>query len=287
VVSDRHRPDGDDKGDTGNMNPLIPVGARITDIKTEIEEVKTYTVSVDGVFYARPGQFNMLGYPGVGEAPISFSSIGQNGSFRHTVKAVGRVTKFLEGLKKGDRLFLRGPYGKGWPLKKAEGRDVVLVAGGLGLAPMRPVIETILKERPLFGNVTLIYGARNERQILFMEELRRWGREISVRLTVDEVLYPRSWKHNSGLVTDLLDKVRVAAESAIAFVCGPEIMMRFVCRGLIMRGLVQSHLFVSMERRMKCGIGHCGHCQHYGLFVCRDGPVFPYDEVRGLPDGLL
>jgi len=269
------------------MNPLLPFKARITGIKTEIEAVRTYEVSVEGAFHARPGQFNMVGYPGVGEAPISFSSIGRNGSFSHTIKAVGRVTEFLDGLKEGDIVFLRGPYGTGWPLKKAEGRDILLVAGGLGLAPMRPVIETILGKRTLFGHVSLIYGARNEKQILFMEELRKWGKEISVLLTVDEVLRPRSWKHNTGLVTDLLDQARTDSDGSIAFICGPEIMMRFVCRGLIMTGLSRSRIFVSMERRMKCGIGHCGHCQQYGFFVCRDGPVFSYDEVKGLPDGLL
>jgi sulfhydrogenase subunit gamma (sulfur reductase) len=269
------------------MNPLIPVRALIKDIKIEIEAVRTYAVAVEGALFARPGQFCMVGYPGVGEAPISFSSIGQNGSFSHTIKAVGRVTQFLEGLKEGDYVFLRGPYGKGWPLKKAEGRDILLVAGGLGLAPMRPVIETILSKRTMFGDVTLIYGARNEKQVLFMEELRAWGKGIKVLLTVDEVLHPRLWKHNTGLVTDLLIKSGIDPEDSIAFVCGPEIMMRFICRGLVMTGFLQSHLFVSMERRMKCGVGHCGHCQHYGLFVCRDGPVFSYDEVIGLPDGLL
>jgi NAD(P)H-flavin reductase len=269
------------------MNPVKPLNVRIIGIKQEIEGVKTYTFSADGRFAASPGQFNMVGYPGVGEAPISFSSFVSSGIFAHTIKAVGRVTRYFEGMKKGDELLLRGPYGRGWPMKKAEGKDVLLIAGGLGIAPMRPVVQTILAKRSLFGEVSIIYGARNEKNLLFMDEFMKWRKKISALLTVDEVMKTNAWKHHVGLVTDLLDKVRIRPDSSIAFLCGPEIMMRFVCRGLLMRNMPPSNVFVSMERRMKCGIGHCGHCQHYGLFVCRDGPVFSYSEVKGFPDGVL
>jgi NAD(P)H-flavin reductase len=280
------------------MNPLKPLKARITDIRSEVAEVRTYAFSVDSVFSARPGQFNMVGYPGVGEAPVSFSSVPHNGSFEHTIKAVGRVTGFLSGFKKGDELFLRGPYGKGWPMKNAEGKDIILIAGGVGLAPMRPVVQRILEERELFGDVNLIYGARNEQNLLFMHEFGAWGKSISLHLAVDEVSQhpPVSnrdgkgikggRKYHVGLVTDLLEKVKPGPDT-LAFVCGPEIMMRFVCRGLVMQGVPNSKIYVSIERRMKCGIAHCGHCQYFGLFVCKDGPVFSYDEIRGLPDGLL
>src|SRR4030043_527716 len=182
----------------------------------EAEDVKTYTLSIEGSFAAIPGQFNMVGYPGVGEAPISFSSIVRKKCFEHTIKTVGRVTRFLNGLKKGDKLLIRGPYGRGWPVNKAQGKDILLVAGGVGLAPIRPVVQMILDKRELFGDVSLIYGARNEKNALFMNEFDKWRKGISLHLTVDEVIQhpPIShigkggskvgWKYNIGLVTDLL-----------------------------------------------------------------------------------
>jgi sulfhydrogenase subunit gamma (sulfur reductase) len=269
------------------VNPIRPFTARISAIQTEIEGVKTYSFPVEAQFTARPGQFNMVGYPGVGEAPVSFSTVPKNGVFEHTVKAVGRVTQFLDGLKEGDELLLRGPYGKGWPMKKAEGKDILLIAGGVGLAPIRPVLHAIFENRSRYGDVSLIYGARNEKNLLFMNAMDKWSKEIAVYLTVDEVIKPGTWKHNVGLVTALLDNVQIRPEQAVSFICGPEIMMRFISRGLIMIGMKQGNLYVSMERRMKCGIGHCGHCQHFGLFVCKDGPVFSYNEVKGYPDGVL
>jgi NAD(P)H-flavin reductase len=287
MVSDWYRPYRNGKRDTEIMNQLKPLKARIKDIKLEAEDIKTYTLSIEGSFAAIPGQFNMVGYPGVGEAPISFSSIVRDKCFEHTIKTVGRVTGLLNGLKKGDKLLIRGPYGRGWPVNNAKGRDILLIAGGVGLAPIRPVVQMILDKRELFGDVSLIYGARNEKNALFMNEFDKWGEGISLHLTVDEVAQASAWKHNVGLVTDLLDMLRIKPDNTVAFVCGPEIMMRFICRGLLMMGIAQSSVYVSLERRMKCGIAHCGHCQHFGLFVCKDGPVFSYKEVRGLPDGLL
>jgi NAD(P)H-flavin reductase len=268
-------------------NSLKPVKVIIKDIKPEAEGVKTYTLSAGDSFSPQPGQFNMVGYPGVGEAPISLSSIIHEGCLEHTIKSVGKLTNFISRLNKGDELFLRGPYGRGWPIKEAKGKDVLLIAGGVGLAPIRPVIQTILNKRKSFGKVSLIYGARNEGDVLFMNEFETWQREVSLYLTVDEVLAHGKWKHNVGLVTELIEMVRINPEKTIAFVCGPEIMMRFICRGLLITGISHASIYVSLERRMKCGIAQCGHCQHYGLFVCKDGPVFSYREVRGLPDGLL
>ncbi|MBI4691349.1 MAG: FAD/NAD(P)-binding protein [Nitrospirae bacterium] len=269
------------------MNPLRPLRALIKDIRPEAEGVKTYTISIESSFVPAPGQFNMLGFPGVGEAPISLSSILYNGCFDHTIKSVGRVTGFLDNLKNGDGIFVRGPYGRGWPVKEAEGMDILLIAGGVGLAPIRPIIQTILSRKKSFGSVSLIYGARDEKNILYTDEFKEWEDRISLYPTVDEVLDKKMWKYNVGLVTELLDKVKIRAERTIAFVCGPEIMMRFVCRGLLMNRISQSKIYVSLERRMKCGIAQCGHCQHNGLFVCKDGPVFSYKEVKGLPDGML
>lgn len=287
-MPDRNRPHGNCKGDTEDrMNPLVPVRAHIQDVKSETDDVKTYVLSTGNGFRAMPGQFNMLGYPGVGESPISLSSVVRNGTFTHTVRAVGRATEFLGKLQPGDDLFLRGPYGKGWPLGNARGGDILLVAGGIGLAPLRPVVQAILAEREAFGNVSLIYGAKSEKSVLFMDEFGDWGKGISLFLTVDEVSRGGSWEHDVGLVTDLLYKVNMKPAGTIAFVCGPEIMMRLVCSVLLLKDTPQSRMYVSLERRMKCGIAQCGNCQHYGLFVCKDGPVFSYAEVRGLPDGFL
>ena len=160
-------------------NPLTPIKAIIKDVRPEAEGVKTYTLSTEFPFLAEPGQFNMVGYPGVGEAPISLSAIMQDGSFKHTIKSVGRVTDFLKDFKKGDELFFRGPYGRGWPVKKAEKKDVLIIAGGVGLAPLKPVIQIILDQRGSFGNVSLICGARNEKNMLFMDEFDGWAEKDS------------------------------------------------------------------------------------------------------------
>ncbi|MEW6068120.1 MAG: FAD/NAD(P)-binding protein [Nitrospirota bacterium] len=275
------------------MNLLKPIKAKIKDIKQECEDIKTYTLFVKGLFGAMPGQFNMVGYPGVGEAPISLSSVVYNGCFEHTIKGVGRVTKFLERFRKGDEILIRGPFGKGWPLDKVGGKDILLIAGGVGLAPIRPVLQKILSKRKSFGKISLLYGAKNEKRVLFINEFDKWQKNISLYLTVDEVVQhppvsPLAERgSNVGLVTDLLDKVKIDSKNTFAFICGPEIMMRFVCLRLLAMRVDKSNIYVSLERRMKCGIGHCGHCQHFGLFVCKDGPVFSYDQVCGLPDGLL
>ena len=268
--------------------PLLPLKAIITDIKVEAEDVKSYSLSLeDPSFSARPGQFNMVGYPGVGEAPISLSSTVFVGSFQHTIKAVGRVTKFIDTFKKGDEIYLRGPYGTYWPLYDAVGKDILLVAGGVGIAPIRPVIQELISWRDTFGKITLIYGARNPASMLFVYEFNVWRNYIDVLLTVDEVPRRTQWDYSTGLVTDLLDKVALNPEKTFSFICGPEIMMLFISKALFLRRFSPSMVYVSLERRMKCGIAQCGHCQHGSKFVCKDGPVFPYKDVSKLPDGLF
>lgn len=274
------------------MNPLKPEKAVITKVREEAEAVKTYTLSVRGVssFDAgrlSAGQFNMLGFPGAGEAPISLSSLPRDGLIEHTIKAVGRVTEHLSRFKSGDFVYLRGPYGRGWPLESAAGGDLVLIAGGIGLAPIRPVVHQVLENRGSFGKVSVLIGARNEKNMPFTDEFEAWEKGVSLYATVDEVSRGASWGYRKGLITELLGEIEISPERTAAFICGPEIMMRFLCRGLILRGIDPRALFVSLERRMKCGVAQCGHCQHGGFFVCRDGPVFPYADVRGLPDGLL
>ena len=268
--------------------PLLPLRAVITGIQRETEDVRTYSLSLeDSLYSAKPGQFNMVGYPGIGEAPISLSSIVSKGRFQHTIRAVGRVTKFIERFKEGDDLYLRGPYGSCWPLEDATGKDILLVAGGVGVAPLRPVVQEILRRRDSFEKVTLIYGSRSPDNMLFLSEIDMCRKDIEVFLTVDEVPPHMKWDYDVGLVTQLLDKAMLNPIKTFAFICGPEIMMLFISRGLFMRGFLPSRVYVSLERRMKCGIAQCGHCQHGSKFVCKDGPVFLYRDVSRLPDGLL
>lgn len=292
MVSYKNRSDRDDKRDSEELlalrTPLFPLKAIITDVKKETGDVRTYSLLPENFYYrAKPGQFNMVGFPGVGEAPISLSSVVSEGKFQHTIRAVGRVTRFMERFGKGDEIHFRGPYGSYWPLEDARGEDVLIVAGGVGIAPLRPVIQEILNMRNSFGKVTLIYGSRTPDNILFMSEIEMWGKEIEVFLTVDEIPPKMRWNYDIGLVTQLIDKSAVDPLKTFAFICGPEIMMLFVSKGLFLRGFLPSRVYVSLERRMRCGIAQCGHCQHGSKFVCKDGPVFLYKDISRLPDGLL
>src|SRR5574337_60000 len=271
---------------SGSFNPLKPVKAMLTAVKDETDDVKTFTVRVNGDFskQLRPGQFNMLGYPGIVEAPISFSSLKENGEIEHTIRSVGLATRFIDRMSRGEEILIRGPYGRGWPMKAAKGRDLLVVAGGVGLAPLRPVINEVIRQRNDFGEVFLLYGSRNEKNLLFKDEYKTWEKTFSLRITVDELVARTAWKYNVGVITGLLDALKLNVERTVAFVCGPEMMMRFVCRGLLLKDMPASDIYVSLERRMRCGIAQCGHCQHVGLFVCKDGPVFSYREVAGLYD---
>ncbi len=274
-----------------SFNPLKPIKAVLTGIKDEAVDVKTYRlqVGVDLAKASSPGQFNMIGYPGIGEAPISFSSLSRTnyGEIEHTIRAVGMATRFVDKIKKGGEILVRGPYGRGWPMSEVKGKDIVLVGGGIGLAPLRPVIQEVIKNRADYGNVFVLFGARNEKGLLFTDEYKEWRKAISFQVTVDELVTKKLLKHRVGLITGLVNELKLNVDKTIAFICGPEMMMRFVCKGLSLKGIPAADMYVSLERRMKCGIGQCGHCQHVGLFVCKDGPVFSYKNVAGLYDGLL
>lgn len=226
------------------------------------------------------GQFNMLYAFGIGEAAISISGDPTCPTpLIHTIRAVGAVTKALSKLKVGDTIGVRGPFGSCWPVKEAIGNDVLIVAGGIGLAPLRPVIYQVLAERRRFGKVFLLYGTRTPEDLLYRTEVEKWRArfDMEVLVTVDRAT--SGWHGNVGVVTTLLKKTGFDPDNTIAMLCGPEIMMRFVAMDLIKRGLTLDHIYVSMERNMKCGIGLCGHCQYGPTFVCKDGPVFSYDRV--------
>jgi NAD(P)H-flavin reductase len=234
-------------------------------------------------FTFEPGQFNMLYVFGVGEVPISISGDpAVRDNLVHTTRSVGTVTRAMGRLKTGDALGIRGPYGAGWPLQEAAGGDVIVIAGGIGLAPLRPVIYRLLRNRAEYGRVNLLYGARTPRDILFARELERWRSrfDVEVHLTVD--LAAGEWRGNVGVVTGLVQRSSFDSSNVVALICGPEIMMRFCVMELIKRGVGEDSIYVSMERNMKCGIGLCGHCQLGPSFVCKDGPVYRYDKIKSL-----
>lgn len=230
-----------------------------------------------------PGQFAMLYAFGVGEAPISVSGdLTCPGPLVHTIRSVGAVTAALCKLPPGQDVGVRGPFGTAWPVAEAEGSDVVLVAGGIGLAPLRPVVYHLLAHRERYGRIVILYGGRSPAEMLYPDELRRWrGRfDTQVAVTVDSA--PADWRGRVGVVTKLIPGAEFNPDGAVAMICGPEIMMRFTAAALEERGLARERIFVSMERSMSCAIGLCGHCQLRELFICKDGPVFPLDVVEPL-----
>jgi anaerobic sulfite reductase subunit B len=234
-----------------------------------------------------PGQFVMVYVLGIGEVPISVSGARDRSvPLALTVRAVGAVTEAICASRPGTVLGIRGPFGTAWPIAAAEGADVIVVAGGIGLAPLRPVLLRALERRNAYGEVVLLYGARKPADLLYSAVLERWRGRASVEVTVDAA--EAGWRGNVGVVPRLVPAARFEAASATAFVCGPEIMMRFSVQALLERGVPPSRIHLSLERNMRCGLGHCGHCQLGPMLICRDGPVYGYDtaapwlEVREL-----
>jgi len=231
----------------------------------------------------RPGQFSMLWVFGVGELPISISgNPADHKQLLYTVRSVGQATNALVTQRVGAGVGVRGPYGAGWPVDAARGRDVIVVAGGIGLAPLRPVIYEVLHHREDFGRLVVLYGARSPHDLLYRQELAAWARQRETQVLVTVDYGGMSWRGHVGVVTTLFKYARLKPAQSVAMVCGPEIMMRFVARELISHGLSRNDVYLSMERNMKCAVGFCGHCQYGPHFICKDGPVFPYEKMRPL-----
>jgi len=269
-----------------HASPMTPWVTRVLRVTHETHDV--FTVDLDlstrpeGLPF-QPGQFNMLYHFGAGEVAISISGDpARPDRLTHTIRAVGSVTQALARLRRGAVLGVRGPFGTPWPVADLEGRDVAIVAGGLGLAPLRPVIYALLANRARFGRITLLYGARSPDDLVFRRQLEAWrGRfDVDVHVTVDRA--GSAWGGHVGVVTELVPRIAGDRADTAAFVCGPEIMMRYACRALEEQGVPRERMWVSMERSMKCAVGLCGHCQFGPTFVCRDGPVYRYDGVAGL-----
>jgi NAD(P)H-flavin reductase len=265
-------------------DPMLPHPYRVRRVRRETYD--TFTLDLEdangasGLSFA-PGQFNMMYLFGVGEVPISISGDpARSKTLVHTVRAVGTVTKPLVGLRGGDVLGVRGPFGSSWPVEEAKGSDVVIVAGGIGLAPLRPALYYILSHRKKYGRVVLLYGARTPEDLLYTGELEEWRSrfDMAVEITVDAAT--GDWRGNVGVVTTLIPWARFEPSDTVAMVCGPEVMMRFTVQALQERGVAAENTYVSMERNMKCAVGFCGHCQFGPTFICKDGPVFRCDRME-------
>jgi NAD(P)H-flavin reductase len=256
------------------------VTVTVVEARPETADTTTLRLATDDarLHAARPGQFVMVGLPAFAMPPISISRIHADG-LELTIRAAGPATSNLARLRRGATLAVRGPLGRGWPVEDAFGRDVVIVGGGIGLAPLRPVIDAVLRERERFEDVRLYIGARTPRDRLFVEEIDRLAdrADMLVRVTVDRA--GPEWLGRVGIVTQLFKTVRGTGADATAFVCGPERMMGATADVLVDLGVPPAHLWLTLERRMECGVGMCGHCQLGGRFVCRDGPVFSVEEL--------
>ena len=272
----------------GVRDPMLPTIYRVQRVRRDTAD--TFSIDIvpaDGSEPPpfAPGQFNMLYMFGVGEIPISISSDPSILSpLVHTTRAVGNVTRAMSELRTGDAVGVRGPFGTAWPVEKVQGHDIVLVAGGIGLAPLRPAMYRILAEREKYGNVVLLYGARTPSDILYKKQLEQWRAhfDLDVFVTVDRAT--GNWRGNVGLVTKLIPRAPFDPRNTVAMICGPEVMMRFSAIELEKRGLRTDNIYISMERNMKCGVRLCGHCQLGPVFVCNDGPVFRYQDLRALID---
>ncbi len=267
------------------MNPYVPEMGKILGVKRETPDVKTFHFSLDEEKEIKftPGQVIMVSVLGFGESTFGIIPTGRRGVYEFGVKKTGIVTNRLFRLKKGDRIGIRGPFGNGYPIKDMKGKNVIMVAGGIGSPPIKSLLINLLEKRDCYGRIELYYGARTPEDIVYKSEMKEWGerKDIKVGITVDKKT--GGWKGNVGVITTLLEDLIIDSKTA-ACLCGPCIMSKFVCKKLLERGLEMKRIYVSIERLMQCGMGHCGHCNIGKLYVCKDGPVFRLDELDGLTE---
>jgi sulfite reductase subunit B len=267
------------------MNNYLPQKAIIKEIEIFTPDIKLYTLKYKNSQKIKftPGQFLMVSVLGVGESPLGIASSPFRGdTFRLCVRRVGKVTNALDKLKVGDEIGVRGPYGNGFPLKELEGKDILMVAGGTGIAPIVALIEYIISFRPKFNDVFLFYGARTPKDLLFSEEFKKWAKSINLCLTVDEP--DKKWSGNTGRVTNLCKNVEIDCQNSKVIICGPPLMYKNMASELKKIGIGHNDIYVSLERRMRCGIGKCQHCVFAEAYVCLNGPVFSYSQIKDLPE---
>lgn len=269
----------------GNLGLMVPKFRPIDRVTQETDDVVTLSIRPDDqapeLARFKPGQFNMLYAFGIGEVPISISGDPTAmDQIVHTIRAVGPVSDALSKLEHNAPVGIRGPFGSSWPVEEAAGGDVLVVAGGIGLAPLRPALYHLIAERERYGRVAFLYGARSPDDLLYRPEIEIWKQrpDLQVRVTVDRA--GEDWTGDVGVVTMLLPKLNVRPATTVAMICGPEVMIRFTAAALENLGVAPERIFVSLERNMKCAVGSCGHCQFGSHFVCKDGPIFRFDQVK-------
>ena len=266
-----------------------PTLAEMVKIEQLTETEKLFTLYLEGGrdLGHRAGQFVEVSVFGIGEAPFSVtSSPTRNSTFELCVRDVGDVTGALHRMKPGSTIGIRGPFGNGFPVDKMKGQDLLFAPGGLGLAPLRSLINQVLDERESFGRVIILYGARNPSELLFKDELAQWEARDDVELYVTVDRGDESWTGNVGVITTLFPKITMNPRSTVAVTVGPPVMYRFVIMELLGKGIQDGRIFLSLERRMKCGLGKCGHCQINNVYVCQKGPVFSYAQLKELPEAI-
>jgi len=267
-----------------------PEAARLVAVEqiTDLEKMFTIELPNKRNLGHDPGQFVEVSVLGVGEAPISITSSPSrsNGSFELCVRRVGDVTNALHNMQPGDMVGIRGPFGHGFPIEKMRGKDMLFAPGGLGLAPLRSLINQVLDEHDAFGRVIILYGSKRPEELLFRDELEEWKKRDDVECLVTVDQGNETWDGHVGVITTLCPEISIDPNNTIAATCGPPIMYRFVLMELLDKGIPETQIYLSLERRMKCGVGKCGHCQINGLYCCQDGPVFTYAQVKGIEEAL-
>jgi sulfhydrogenase subunit gamma (sulfur reductase) len=261
-------------------NIYLPARAKIRRVVSLSADVKLFTLGgFDGNHRPRAGQFFMVSVMGAGEVPISAAS-AQGEPLSLCIRKVGKVTAAIHELKEGDILGIRGPYGNAFPSEMARDRDVIFLAGGIGIAPLRPLIQEVAANAKSYGKVFVLYGAKTPEEIIFKDDLEGWAKGTSVALTVDSP--DEEWQGRTGVVTGLLDEVDADFSKGVAFVCGPEVMIKASLRELASRGMPEDSIITTLEAHMKCGVGKCGHCYLASKYICTDGPVFTLRELRDI-----
>jgi NAD(P)H-flavin reductase len=268
----------------------MPVPARITAVTTISSQEKLFTIELPHDLHLghEPGQFVEVSVLGVGEAPISITSSPSrsNGSFELCIRKVGDLTNVIHNMERGDIIGIRGPFGRGFPVERFRGKDILFVCGGLGMAPLRSLVNELLDDRGNYGRIILLYGARNPGDILFKEEIQEWDKrqDVEVHLTVD--CPDNQWSRCVGVITKLFPEVAVDARNTVAVVVGPPVMYPYVLKELKKLRISKGNIWFSFERRMKCGVGKCGHCQLNHLYTCQSGPTFNYAEIEILEEAF-
>jgi NAD(P)H-flavin reductase len=269
-------------------NPHLPHEAEILERIQESDSIFTLRLRftdpvIQAAYRFQPGQFNMVYLYGVGEVPISIVSDPLDEHLLdHTIRRVGRVTEGLAQLRAGDRIGIRGPYGRGWPLEPVEGKDVAVITGGLGCAPVVSVINYIMRRRERYGKLTIIQGVKHSRDLIYRDRYQTWAAAPDTQVLIAASAGEALWPWHVGPVTDLFEQAQFDPAKTVAMMCGPEGMMIAGAGLLAQRGVAQENIYLSMERNMQCAVGLCGHCQYGGKFICKDGPIFSYPEVKDL-----